>query len=92
MLTLTARSYIRQTGTGMDRSLGIFIELTGPKLTGVYDVYVYSGGKWDAAGGFGARSDRTGRVNITGLLTSLAAVPARNIKLVFFRLAKRPHQ
>lgn len=49
MLTLTARSYIRQTATGMDRSLGIFIELTGPKLTGVYDVYVYSGGKWDAA-------------------------------------------
>ena len=92
MLTLTARSYIRQTGTGMDRSLGIFIELTGPKLTGVYDVYVYSGGKWDAAGWLWGTlgSDWTRKYN--GLIDLFGSRPGQDIKLVFFRLAKRPHQ
>ena len=50
MLAITARSYIRQTGAGMDRTLGIDLELTGPNLTGTYDIYVYSGGMWHSAG------------------------------------------
>lgn len=49
MAIITARTHVRQSGTGLDPDYGIAVTMTGDDLANGYDLYVYArvgGRRW----------------------------------------------
>ncbi len=44
MANITARTYVRQSGTGLDPTYGIAVSLAGTDLASGYDLYLYTQG------------------------------------------------